>query len=179
MNTTVSTPAKSKSIANTAKTIGVGAVKVIACPLHMTLQLGSNLLQLGADGVALGEGRVTEFIDGTDREIVANARVEYTQAKFEAAAYKLKSAEDRLRDAINKANGHIDNAVDKVKAAMSSDKQAPIEQAPAPKTDKELVIEQATQADDEQPAKPTVMVAPAPQAKIIQPAGQWQTASKL
>lgn len=90
---------------NLLKKSALFTVDFIAAPVHIGLQLGSNLLQLGADGVAMGEGYLTEKIDGTqDRELVANARVNHTQKRFKQTADALHHAKQKLEQSIDAAN---------------------------------------------------------------------------
>lgn len=88
------------SFKTTAKRVAVATVDAVACPLHMALQLTSNIVQLGADSVAMGEGYIVEKIDNTqDREIVANNRVDYTQHQFMQTALAIEALKNKAQSA--------------------------------------------------------------------------------
>lgn len=88
--------------------IALVAVDTVAMPLHIGLTLGSNILNAAADGVALGEGYLTEKIDNRqDREDVANARVNYTQEQFRVTAERAKAIKDKLQRTMDSANNKI------------------------------------------------------------------------
>ena len=104
--------------------LGLVAIDTVAMPLHMTMQLGSNVLQLGADGVALGEGYLTSKIDkDKDAETVANARVDYTQERFRAVADKALQLKHKMQKSIDHANAKMEN----IKQNISKVKEAEVE----------------------------------------------------
>lgn len=93
-----------------AKRTGLFAVDYIAAPLHMGLQIVSNVVQVAADGVAMGEGYLTEKIDPTqDRVEVATSRVDHTKMRFMQTAAMLQTTKDKLQRSIDTANVKIDN----------------------------------------------------------------------
>lgn len=97
------------------KNAGVSTVRTIASPLHMGLQLVSNLVQLTADGVALGEGYLANKIDSSiEAEEVATCRVEHTKQQFMKTAMALEFAKYKLSEGINSANDKMSEIKDKM-----------------------------------------------------------------
>lgn len=96
------------SIKNIARRTGLIAVDLIAAPLHITAELAAVVSQATADGIAMGEGYITEKIDPTkERNEVATNRVEYTKAKFIATAMAAQSLKDGIDSSIQKAKDMV------------------------------------------------------------------------
>lgn len=122
-NTSAVATTTNKSFANTSKNVakkaGVIVVQSITTPLHIATQLGANILQTGADYIALGEGRVLEPLTGIDREELANKRVEYTQARFLQTAMALDAFNQKTKAVIAKGDDIVRSGMDKVKHALA------------------------------------------------------------
>lgn len=106
------------TVKETAKKATLATINIIATPLHMTAQLASNVAQLTADGIAMGEGYLTEKVDSTQhREDIANKRVEYTQAKFLQTAMKLEQWKNKTKKAMQEADAKMENIKQKLTKA--------------------------------------------------------------
>lgn len=118
------------TVKNIAKKTGLFAIDFVAAPLHIGLQLGSNVLQASADAVAMGEGYLTEKIDSTkDRELVANQRVNYTKQRFIATAEAANSIKHKIQTTYDKANDKLNNIMHKDAPATEA---AAVEHTPEP-----------------------------------------------
>ena len=99
----------------------IGTVKLVAVPLHMSVQLAANILNSVADGIAIGEGKVTHLIDESkSEETVAKARVQYTDDKFQEASFMVLLAKAKLQQAMYDADKAIDKSIAKVKDTVSN-----------------------------------------------------------
>ena len=95
----------------------IGTVKLVAVPLHMSVQLAANILNSVADGIAI----VTHLIDESkSEETVAKARVQYTDDKFQEASFMVLLAKAKLQQAMYDADKAIDKSIAKVKDTVSN-----------------------------------------------------------
>jgi hypothetical protein len=103
------------------QTGAINVVKAVVVPLHMAVQLSANILNNVADCIAIGEAKVTVFIDKSrNEEATAKSRVQYTSDKFQEAGFMVLLAKAKIQNAMDEADRAIDKSIEKVKSNISN-----------------------------------------------------------
>lgn len=104
------------------KSFQIGAIKAIkgiAMPVHIGLQVTTNLAtvvgNMACNKVANIEGWCVERIDGTPKEETVGLRYEYTQNKMMQAGIKAQQYADKFNKFNEKVDGIMVDAIDKIK----------------------------------------------------------------
>jgi hypothetical protein len=118
---------ETKTFKTVAANGAVSTVKFIVAPVHLTLQVATNIVaalgEYTCNSIAKGEGFIVEHLNGTPREETAALRTEYTQMKMFEAAMKADAIRQKIQGSINTANNKVSEIGHKIKTELTQPRE--------------------------------------------------------